>query len=47
MEIKYGNKNVGSSEQNKKYLEMKKIKKQEEIERILNKSKSVSIYDLF
>lgn len=47
MEFKYGHVNMGTSEQNRKYLEMKKIKKQEEIERILNRSKSVSIYDLF
>lgn len=47
MEAKYGHINMGGIEENRKYLEMKKIKKQEEIERILNRSKSVSIYELF
>jgi hypothetical protein len=47
MEIKYGRHIVDQGEQSRRYEEMKQIKKQEEIDRILNKSKSVSVYDLF
>jgi hypothetical protein len=47
MEIKYGRDNVYGEEENRKFEEMKAVKKKEEIDRILNKSKSVSIYDLF
>ena len=47
MEIKYGNFNLNGEEESKQFQEMKQVKKQEEIDRILNKSKSVSIYDLF
>lgn len=47
MEIKYGRTNIEGEEENRKYQEMKAVKKKEEIDRVLNKSNSVSIYDLF
>ena len=47
MEVKFGRTSIEGEEAVKRYQEMKAIKKKEEIDRVLNKSKSVSIYDLF